>query len=273
MNTVPVSPQSHETVERLEQRVLRELHEAADAPLRRSLGLAAHEVDGAFVSVASRDPSILLNRVLGIGQEQTATRKTVQAIMETYRAAGAKRWFVQPAPGARPAELTGWLREAGLSPQRRWMKFARDGIPPEREPDADIRPVEGATASDFGRIVAAGFGLTAEAGPLLARLAGRPGWYPFIAFVDDRPAAAAALFVHDGLGWCDWAATSEAFRDRGLQSALLAHRIRVAADRGCREIYCTTGEEVPGDPQHSYHNILRAGFRELYLRDNYAPPS
>lgn len=272
MSAVSAPRRSHETVERLEQRVLRELHLAADPPLRKSLGLAAHEIGGAFVSVASRDPGILLNRVLGLGLERAATRETVRTITEIYREAGLERWFVQPPPGARPAELIDWLREAGLSPQRRWMKFAREGTPPDREPDADIRPVDEATAPDFGRIVAEGFGLTPEAGPLLARLSGRPGWHPFLAFVDGRPAAAAALFVHDDLGWCDWAATSEKFRGRGLQNALLAHRLRLAAEHGCREIYCTTGEEVPGDPQHSYHNILRAGFRELYLRDNYAPP-
>ncbi len=33
----------------------------------------------------------------------------------------------------------------------------------------------------------------------------------------------------------------------------------------------TTGEEVEGDPQHSYKNIVRAGFREAYVRENFAP--
>lgn len=28
---------------------------------------------------------------------------------------------------------------------------------------------------------------------------------------------------------------------------------------------------VPGDPQHAYRNIERAGFHTSYLRDNYAP--
>ncbi len=28
-----------------------------------------------------------------------------------------------------------------------------------------------------------------------------------------------------------------------------------------------TGEAVPEDPQHSYSNILRAGFSEAYLRE------
>ena len=30
-----------------------------------------------------------------------------------------------------------------------------------------------------------------------------------------------------------------------------------------------TGEAVPGDAQHSYSNILRAGFAESYLRENW----
>ena len=29
-------------------------------------------------------------------------------------------------------------------------------------------------------------------------------------------------------------------------------------------------DAVPGDAQHSYKNILKAGFHELYLRENFA---
>ena len=36
--------------------------------------------------------------------------------------------------------------------------------------------------------------------------------------------------------------------------------------------FTATGEEVPGDPQHSYANILRMGFEEGYIRENFAPP-
>jgi hypothetical protein len=32
-----------------------------------------------------------------------------------------------------------------------------------------------------------------------------------------------------------------------------------------------TGEAVPGDPQHSYGNIVKAGFAEAYLRENWVP--
>jgi GNAT superfamily N-acetyltransferase len=73
------------------------------------------------------------------------------------------------------------------------------------------------------------------------------------------------------VGWLDWGATAPAFRRRGSQSALLRRRILDALDMGCRLILTETGEEVEGDPQHSYKNILRMGFREAYVRENYAP--
>ena len=44
-----------------------------------------------------------------------------------------------------------------------------------------------------------------------------------------------------------------------------------AADMGCKNLYTMTGEAVPDDPQHSYSNILRAGFEEAYLRENWVP--
>jgi hypothetical protein len=37
-------------------------------------------------------------------------------------------------------------------------------------------------------------------------------------------------------------------------------------------MFTCTGVDVPGDPQHSYKNILKAGFREDYVRRNFSPP-
>ena len=70
----------------------------------------------------------------------------------------------------------------------------------------------------------------------------------------------------------DLGATAPKFRGRGSQGAVLARRIECALDLGCQEMVTCTGIAVPGDPQHSYSNIKRAGFRETYIRDNYAPP-
>ena len=85
-------------------------------------------------------------------------------------------------------------------------------------------------------------------------------------------AGAGALFVKDGLGWTDFGATAPEYRRRGSQGALLARRIDHAISLGCTSIFTCTGEDVAGDPQHSYRNILKMGFDAAYVRENYAPP-
>ena len=52
---------------------------------------------------------------------------------------------------------------------------------------------------------------------------------------------------------------------------MLSARIRYAFEVGCKTISTTTGEAVPGDPQHSYGNITKSGFEEAYLRENLVP--
>jgi len=49
----------------------------------------------------------------------------------------------------------------------------------------------------------------------------------------------------------------------------LRRRILDAAAAGCHTLFVETGERVPDRPSGSYRNILRAGFREAYLRPNW----
>src|SRR5438876_705387 len=51
------------------------------------------------------------------------------------------------------------------------------------------------------------------------------GWHLYLATVDGKPAAAAALTVGDGIGLLANAATMPAFRGRGCQAALIRRRI------------------------------------------------
>ena len=48
-------------------------------------------------------------------------------------------------------------------------------------------------------------------------------------------------------------------RRRGVQAALIAHRVRLAVDAGCDLVVSST---VPANP--SERNLVRAGFRPLY---------
>jgi len=93
-----------------------------------------------------------------------------------------------------------------------------------------------------------------------------------ITTIGDVPAGTGTMFVDDGIAWFDWGATAPEARRRGSQSAIMRRRVLDALELGVERMFTCTGEEVPGDPQHSYSNILRAGFKERYVRENYAVP-
>ncbi len=264
----------HLAAERIERAALETLHEAVGPATRRRLGLHVERVGGALLSVASGVPGIVVNRAQGLGLGEPADRKTVAALVARYRQLGVARYFVHLHPEARPAELRSWLEDEGLEQARGWMKFVRDDDAPlpEVRSDLEVRQIGGGHAEAFGRIAADGFGLGEAGTPLVAALYRAPGWRLYMSFDGHTPAGTGALFVHDGAGWLDWAATAPEHRRRGSQTALLRRRLVDARRAGCRRLYTTTGEAVPGDPQHSYSNILRAGFREDYPRANLAPP-
>jgi GNAT superfamily N-acetyltransferase len=104
------------------------------------------------------------------------------------------------------------------------------------------------------------------------RLVGRSGWSCVMAFDGAAPVATGALFVSGDYAWLGFDATLPSHRRRGAQSALLARRLQEAAARGARLATLETGARLPGRPDNSYRNILRAGFAEAYLRQNLMSP-
>lgn len=262
-----------ERAERIEREALYDLHAAADAPLADALGLKLREVDTALVSLCSEDPSILFNRVVGLGVLQPATLEAVGEIRRLYQEAGIDRFFVHCCAESEPPDLPGWLHANGLKPYRRWMKFERQAQPEPFTPETNLRVEEiGRDRREaFGRIVAEAFELTQAGGQWVGCLAGRPGWRLYMSFDGDEPIGVGAMYREGEDAWLDWAGTIPGARGLGSQQALLALRISDAHALGCNNLYAATGEAVPGDPQRSYHNLLKAGFKEAYARDNFIP--
>jgi GNAT superfamily N-acetyltransferase len=259
--------------EELARDACRDLFEAAPQALREKLGLRVEEVGGALVFMAPGTAGVLLNRTLGLGVRAPATPDHISEIRRLYADAEVGRYFVPVAPMAAPGELPDWLQQQGLQPQRRWMKFERDARPaPASKSQLTATRIDAAHARELGRIVTAGFDMGEAAAELFPPLVSRPGWHLFGAFEGSELAGAGVLYVHGRRGYFAFAATAPAHRKKGAQSALLTKRIEAARELGCVSLFTETGEEVPGDPQHSYHNIERAGFEARYLLDNYAPP-
>lgn len=264
----------HES-EAVERAALVALHGMADAALREELGMSLTPVGDGLASIAGSLPAsaITLNRVIGLGLKRRVDVARVEEAAARYRAAGAQRFFLHVHPDAKRHGLDSACANAGLCKGRGWQKFERgiDEPIPAEEPDLEIREAGPGDASAFGRIIADAFDLGEAATPWIARLPSAPGWRAFVALVEGEPAGTGALFVRDGHAFTDFGATAPSFRRRGVQRSLLAHRVREALAADCVRIHTCTGEDVPGDPQHSYANIKRCGFRESYVRENWTP--
>ena len=83
----------------------------------------------------------------------------------------------------------------------------------------------------------------------------------FLADVDGEPAAAGAMFLHDGVGLLAGASTIPRLRRHGAQSALLEARLAYAREHGCEVAMMGA---APGSG--SQRNAERAGFRIAYTR-------
>jgi GNAT superfamily N-acetyltransferase len=261
----------HEDLEGVERAALEDLHAAASPADREALDLRLETVADALVSMAGQVPSLLVNRTLGLGCGQPATREAIDAIAAAYRRHDVRRYLVHGHPQAKPAELADWLGEAGFRPYRRWMKFVRKAdTPPEAGSTLKVERIGGEHGEDFARVAGSGFDLTEACIPWLAKLPDRKPWHVYMSFDESgAPAGTGAMFVRDGVAYFEFAATRPEARGRGSQRALLSRRLQDALALGCHTMVSMTGEAVAGDPQHSYRNLMWAGFREAYLRDNH----
>jgi GNAT superfamily N-acetyltransferase len=226
----------------------------------------------AMCYASAPEPSILINRVLGIGSEYRPTLDQLTNIRRLYANAGISRFFLHVIPDQIGDDYADLLGEAGYEKYRGWMKFERGpGDVGEITTDLAIGRIGPEHVAAFASIVGAAFDFTPDFQPAIAALANDHNWHLYMGFAGDTPACTGGLYMKDGVGYLDFGATHPDFRRRGGQTSLLNTRIRAALDAGCSSIVTMTGEGVPGDEQHSYHNIQRAGFKEAYLRENWIP--
>ena len=177
-------------------------------------------------------------------------------VLDFYAATQQPCWVdVTPAT---PVSVTDALCRAGFRPTSYVSALCAEPLPVQPARDGDIVEVTPADLHVFLDTINEGFGMPPS---MLAALRQNqafwcdvPAWRLILARVDGRPAAAAVLSIHDDTGYLAAAATLPAFRNRGLQTSLIAARIAAARERGCRRI---TGQAAAGSV--SQCNQQRAG--------------
>ena len=88
-----------------------------------------------------------------------------------------------------------------------------------------------------------------------------PDSQTFLAHLDGRAVGCGSMQIVDGVAWLGGAATLPEFRRRGVQAALVAHRLRLAAALGCELAAVTALSHGP-----SARNIVRLGFQHTHTQ-------
>jgi GNAT superfamily N-acetyltransferase len=228
-----------------------------------------HNLGYAVVLLTPEAPgSPMLNRIIGLGSVHPVTEDELDQALAVPPP--GTTFYVAIAPHAEPSSLPTWLADRGLEPGWGWMGFRRGLAVPAGIPTTlTVSATSGdADEAAFARIVRLGYGLPKEAEAAIHR-AFTSRWECLLARDGDRPVAAAALYAMDGVAYLGFAATAAEHRGRGGQSALLATRIRRAAEFGCDVVITETGELRKGSRSDSYRNLVRFGFEKTAVTANW----
>ena len=230
------------------------------------LGIHYRWVDETAVALMARLPAFA--RVVGLraGHEQH-----IEPLVLWYREHGIKPSF-EMVPGHYAATLGQELTRLGffqsgfhtsLIGESAALSGVGDPVAVEQVATAD-------SLEDFLNAYVAGWGI-AEKDQAQFKVNVRPwlnqaGWSLYIGRSNGQPAAAATLYLKDGVGYLADATTAPAFRRRGLQSALLRRRICDAAAAGADTVFSGA---TPFSTSH--RNMERIGMRVQFVRSLWTP--
>lgn len=227
-------------------------------------------ISGAALLIAPTMPVILFNRVLGLGLRAPIDDDAVQHIAGVYRDAGVKQWAIQLAPEAFTPSTEALFAAHGLRRAGHWEKVYRAAANDIHvKTDFGVQQIGVESAQVFAEVCVAAFGMHPSLKAGLVALVGRRGWQHVMAFDGETPVACGSLFVNGNVGWLGMGGTLPSHRRRGAQGAIMAMRVREAADAGCEWVITETGADTPEHPNPSFHNMLRTGFLRAYQRPEF----
>ena len=219
---------------------------------------------GDMAAAASPElPGSVFNRAFGMRQVPIH-RPSMEALFREARGPG---WLVigvdDPAGAGRKLEWPVGVHTGSIGAV---LDAAATAAPPLD--GLAIRPVDPDDASDVARWVElylAGFGVDEPVASAWRRfnpaLVRARGYQQFIGALDGRDVAAAAMFNRRRVAWLGAATVLPVARGRGIQRALIADRVRRAADAGSTRVLATA--EI--DSQ-SAANLERLAISRIWTR-------
>src|SRR5262245_1509566 len=213
-------------------------------------------------AVASVDPTRpeldFVNRVYGLWPEDADRAGAIAAF---YGDRGVRGWF-ELAPASGFEKLAAALTAVSAAQIGFHTVLHGPPLPGER---GDVVVERAEDPQQFAEVLLRGHGVPegarARDRDSVGRWRDRPGWRLYLARVGGEAAGAAVLVLHDDLAYLANASTLPQFRNRGVQTALIAARVADARSAGCDTVCSGTAFG-----SQSQRNLERAGLQVAYTK-------
>ncbi|MRS11819.1 MAG: hypothetical protein EG823_01945 [Actinobacteria bacterium] len=211
-------------------------------------------------------PGNVVNGAYGLGLHGLVEQEEVAALSAFFAERGAQA-KIDVCPHA-DASLLRWCAESGFVATGFETVLYQPLPAALSAPLADGVEVRLASSSEerelWADLEARGFtdeSPTEDHRVLARSIALRAAALPFIGYLEGEPSGTGMLNISDGVAMFNGDSTLPRARGRGVQTSVLAERLRYAADAGCE--IAVIEAEPSGTSQR---NQLRAGFRIAYTR-------
>ena len=256
--------------ELVEAAVLRRVVGGAPSELHSHLGVVSSDLGGGVALAVKHDPSGYWSKAVGLGITERVTADLVAELSAFYAAHGGSRATVQIAPEALPTDWDQVAAAHDISLGSSWVKLLRPAgaKPPVGHTALRVGLAPSAGLAEWAHVLLEGLGMPHELDELFSAT-DDDAFRHVAAWDGTRMVAAATLFLDGNAGHLFGAATLPGYRGTGAQSALIALRLQEAEAAGVDWVVAETWEETPESPNSSFHNLVRAGFEPLYVRQNW----
>lgn len=239
----------------------------ADPLAARQDGVRVSHAGGLISWTMASTDNGFLNRALGFGTMSEATPAVLDRLERRFAGAGRPP-RIAVALGPTPRSALRLLERRGYAPDEGTEEhiycYDRARLPTVRAVDGlRIERVRPDGAAEYAKIAFQSF---ADRGPwfrgivetLIRRRARGRALSAYLGRVDAVPAATGMLFDVRPVAGLGNGSVLPKFRGRGIQSAMIVHRMHAASERGLRIFFGQTQNPV------SAHNLEDLGWRLLY---------
>jgi GNAT superfamily N-acetyltransferase len=231
-----------------------------------SWGTEVFDLAGGYAVLCG--PGLYVNRALAVGLTGPMSAADFELLERRCAVVG-----VSPAVDVTPT-THGSVTEVAGARGYRLLRFLTTHVralggndaTPSTDPSIVIERADGDLLEVWQDVAAAGFEVgpgdqrrASDAFAAAAAAVDRDGFLLARDAADGSPLGCASVTFRDGVATLGGMSTLPAHRRRGVQRALVAHRLELAVERGCDLAVSST---VPANA--SERNLVRAGFRPLH---------